>query len=247
MPIAGWFTQSRCNNQRGGALTPEEKAPIVYNRLMANFGMPEWHVLPPIDELVNTIISQNTNDRNRDIAFARLRERFPGWQEVMDAAPEEVIDCIRYAGLANQKGPRIQAVLRRISEESADFDLSFLKNQDAGEVRDWLTSFNGVGRKTASIVMLFSLGIPAFPVDTHIYRVSGRLGLRPQKMSADQAHDYLATLFPPQHYGPAHINLIQLGRRICDARKPACESCFLRDLCDFAVNQQQSDKTLNVS
>lgn len=210
----------------------KEKAGIIYDRLMERFGMPDWNHLPAVDELVNTIISQNTNDKNRDIAFARLKERFPTWDEVRDAPVDQVIECIRYAGLGNQKAPRIQAVLRAISEQAPDYDLSFLKEKDPKEARAWLTSFNGVGLKTASIVMVFSLGIPAFPVDTHIHRVSGRLGLRPEKMNADQTHDHMAALFPPEVYGPAHINLILLGRNICHAGKPDCANCPLTDICD---------------
>ena len=106
------------------------------------------------------------------------------------------------------------------------------------EARAWLTSFDGVGLKTASIVMVFSLGMPAFPVDTHIYRVSGRLGLRPEKMDVDHTHMLMLDLFPPEVYGPAHISLILLGRRLCDARKPKCSECFLSDLCDMYREQQ---------
>ncbi len=138
------------------------KAGIVYQRLIDHWGMPDWNTLPAVDELVNTIISQNTNDRNRDIAFARLKDRFPDWDSVRDAPTEDVIECIRNAGLANQKAPRIQKVLRAISETAPDYDLSFLKEKTPEEARAWLTSFEGVGLKTASIVMVFSLGMPAF-------------------------------------------------------------------------------------
>jgi endonuclease-3 len=211
----------------------KEKAGIVYDRLMEHWGMPDWNTLPAIDELVNTIISQNTNDRNRDVAFAKLKENYPTWDEVRDAPVEDVIQCIRNAGLANQKAPRIQKVLRAISAVAPDYDLSFLKEKSPEEAKKWLTSFEGVGLKTASIVMVFSLGMPAFPVDTHIYRVSGRLGLRPEKMDVNQTHELMLELFDPSLYGPAHINLILLGRRLCDARKPKCEECFLNDICDF--------------
>lgn len=207
------------------------KAMTVYDRLMEHLGMPEWKTLPAIDELVNTIISQNTNDKNRDIAFAALKSRFPTWDAVRDAPTEEVISCIRYAGLANQKAPRIRAVLREISAQSPNFDLDFLKEMPPKEARAWLTRFKGVGLKTASIVMVFSLGIPAFPVDTHIHRITGRLGLRPEKMSADETHDRMMELYPPELYGPAHINIIRFGRLICDARNPKCGECFLSDLC----------------
>jgi endonuclease III len=204
----------------------------VYGRLLAAFGLPEWRTaLAPVDELVSTILSQNTNDRNRDIAFDRLKAAFPNWEAVRDAGPDSVIECIRPAGLANQKGPRIQKVLKEISAERGTFDLSFLKGLPVEEARAWLLHFNGVGPKTASIVLQFSLDTPAFPVDTHIYRVSGRLGLRPDGMTVEQAHPHLAALFDPSTYGPAHLNLIRLGREICHARKPDCAACPLNDIC----------------
>lgn len=207
-------------------------AGAIYQRLVHAFGLPEWRdPLPAVDELVSTILSQNTNDRNRDVAFNRLRETFPTWEAVRDADPAAVIEAVRPAGLANQKGPRLQEVLRQISAERGNLDLDFLRAWPPEEVHAWLTRFNGVGPKTAAIVMVFSLGIPAFPVDTHIYRVSGRLGLRPEKMTVEQAHPHLASLFDPATYGPAHLNLIRLGREICSARKPACERCPLTDLC----------------
>lgn len=219
-------------------LDAKTKAITVYQRIIDHWGMPDWNTLPAVDELVNTIISQNTNDRNRDVAFAKLKERFPDWDAVRDAPTEEVIECIRNAGLANQKAPRIQKVLKAVSAAAPDYDLSFLKEKTPDEARAWLTSFEGVGLKTASIVMVFSLGIPAFPVDTHIYRVSGRLGLRPEKMDVDHTHMLMLDLFPPEVYGPAHISLILLGRRLCDARKPKCSECFLSDICNMYREQQ---------
>ncbi|GAP12567.1 predicted EndoIII-related endonuclease [Longilinea arvoryzae] len=212
----------------------QQRAAEVHRRLLAFYGMPEWRdPLPALDELVSTILSQNTNDRNRDLAFNNLRARFPTWEAVRDAQPGQVVEAIRIAGLGNQKGPRIQAVLRQISAERGSLDLSFLADLPVAEAMAWLTRFNGVGPKTASIVLVFSLGKPAFPVDTHIYRVTGRIGLRPEKMSVEDAHSYLAAQFPPAEYGPAHLNLIHLGREICHARKPDCPRCPLKDLCDY--------------
>jgi endonuclease-3 len=213
----------------------EEAARVVFDRLLAFYGRPEWrNPLPALDELVSTILSQNTNDRNRDQAFIALRRRFATWEEVRDAPVEEVVAAIRIAGLANQKGPRIQAVLRQITAERGNLDLGFLAGLPAEEARAWLLRFNGVGPKTAAIVLVFSLGMPAFPVDTHIYRVSRRLGLRPEAMSVEDAHPHLASLFPPEEYGPALLNLIRLGREICHARKPECGRCPLRDICPSA-------------
>lgn len=210
----------------------KQKALEVHKRLMDTFGEPIWrNPLPGIDELVSTILSQNTNDTNRDKGFNKLREKFPTWEEVRDAPEAEVIDAVRIAGLANQKGPRIQKVLRQISVERGELDIEFLKELPLEEAHAWLTKFKGVGPKTAAIVLLFSLGMPAFPVDTHIYRVSGRLGLRPAKMSVEKAHPYLERVFPPETYYAGHLNIIRLGREICKARKPLCAQCPLLDLC----------------
>lgn len=210
----------------------KQKALEVHKRLMDTFGEPIWrNPLPGIDELVSTILSQNTNDTNRDKGFNKLREKFPTWEEVRDAPEAEVIDAVRIAGLANQKGPRIQKVLRQISVERGELDIEFLKELPLEEAHAWLTKFKGVGPKTAAVVLLFSLGMPAFPVDTHIYRVSGRLGLRPAKMSVEKAHPYLERVFPPETYYAGHLNIIRLGREICKARKPLCAQCPLLDLC----------------
>jgi endonuclease-3 len=211
-----------------------DKALKIRNRLLAEYGEPVWRTkLPPVAELVSTILSQNTNDDNRDLAYNRLRQALPNWEAVRDAAPEQVIEAIRPAGLANQKGPRIQAALAQITEDHGGLDLAFLRDQHPDQVLAWLTKFKGVGPKTASIVMLFSLDLPAFPVDTHIHRVSGRLGLRPARANAEQAHDILADLFPPETYYDIHLNLIRHGRQVCQARRPRCENCFLTDLCDY--------------
>lgn len=207
----------------------------VLNRLMDFYGQPTWrNPLPPVDELVSTILSQNTNDTNRDRAFESLRLHFPTWEAVRDADPVSVVAAIRPAGLANQKGPRIQQVLREITSERGSLDLDFLKDLSLEEARAWLMKFKGVGPKTAAIVLLFSLGRPAFPVDTHIYRVTGRIGLRPEKMTVEDAHTHLEKLFPPETYYSAHLNIIRLGREICAARKPACERCPLRSVCNYA-------------
>jgi endonuclease III len=216
------------------ALEQKQTAREVHARLVAFYGLPEWRdPLPALDELVSTILSQNTNDRNRDLAYQALRRQFPSWEQVRDAPQKEVIEAIRIAGLGNHKGPRIQAVLREISAERGSLDLSFLKELPVDEARTWLTHFNGVGPKTASIVLVFSLGKPAFPVDTHVYRVSGRIGLRPEKMTVEEAHVHLASLFEPADYGPDHLNIIRLGREICHARKPECERCPLQAVCAF--------------
>ncbi|MFX0143946.1 MAG: endonuclease III domain-containing protein [Candidatus Hodarchaeota archaeon] len=215
-------------------LAPKTFALEVHQRLLNAYGQPVWRIrLPPVDELISTILSQNTQDVNRDRAFASLREAFPTWEVVRDAKLEAVIDAIKIAGLSNQKGPRIQRVLRQITEERGEINLDFLGQLPPDEARAWLLRFKGVGPKTAAIVMLFSLDIPAFPVDTHIYRVTGRLGLRPEGVNAEKAHELLGDLFPPETYYAVHLNLIRHGRQVCLARTPACGQCVLQDLCTY--------------
>lgn len=210
----------------------------VSRRLFEYFGEPDWHEpLEAVDELVCTILSQNTNDINRDIAFRALKSRYNSWQEVMDADSAELQYVIRVAGLAQQKGPNIQAALTAISEKNGAIDLDWLKDLDSEEARDWLVNLKGVGPKTAAIVMVFALGMPAFPVDTHIYRVSGRIGLRPEKLNVEKTHEYLEAIGNPADFGHLHLNLISLGRQFCLARKPKCTGCPLLDLCDYPDKQ----------
>jgi len=192
-----------------------------------------WAPIDPLDELINTILSQNTNDLNRDRAYHALRARFPAWEQVRDAPTAEVVASIRPAGLANQKGLRIQQVLRRITAERGELDLNFLRDWPTAEAKAWLTSLDGVGPKTASIVLLFALGKPAFPVDTHIHRVTGRLGLIPSGTSADKAHEILEELVPPEWYHSFHLNVIEHGRQVCKAQRPRCEQCGLQAHCVY--------------
>lgn len=210
-----------------------QRAQEIHQRLLAYFGEPEWTKRPALDELILTVLSQNTNDRNRDIAYTAMRDRYPAWEDVRSALRDDLIDTVRYAGLANQKAPRIQEILNTLYEEKGDLSLDFLNAMSPEEVFQWLISLKGVGPKTASIVMVFSLEMPAFPVDTHIYRVSGRIGLRDSAVNAEQAHSELAKLYTPNQYGHAHLLLIYLGRQICAARKPKCEQCPINDLCQF--------------
>lgn len=214
-----------------------KKALDIHRALLDYYGYPEWpNPVPPLDQLISTILSQNTNDTNRDRAFLALRRRFSTWEAVLDAEPDAVVNAIRPAGLANQKGPRIQEVLREITRQRGSLDLDFLSDLPPEQAMSWLQSFKGVGPKTASIVLLFSFGKPAFPVDTHIYRVTGRLGIRPARMSVEQAHTFLTQLFPGDTYYALHLNLIRLGREICQARKPKCPLCPLSQMCDYYQN-----------
>lgn len=221
--------------------TPHEleiKMQTVQRRLLEAYGEPAWRPpLDPVAELVSTILSQNTNDVNRDVAFDRLRARLPTWEQVRDADADVVIEAIRPAGLANQKGPRIQEALRFITREQGKLSLDFLAGWPVEDAKSWLTSIKGVGPKTAAIVLLFSLGRPAFPVDTHVHRVTKRLGLIGARTSREKAHDELEHLVAPEDYYAFHLNLIQHGRQVCSSRKPRCATCTMQDLCDYYQEQ----------
>ena len=198
------------------------------------YGYPTWRpALDPVDELVSTILSQNTSDTNRDMAFEALKQRYPSWEAVCEAPTGEVAAPIRSAGLSHQKAPRIQAALRRIAAEQGRITLDFVAEMPVEEAKAWLTGFHGIGPKTAAIILLFAFGKPAFPVDTHVHRVTKRLGLIGPKTSAEQAHRELEAIIPPDDYYPAHLNIIRHGRRVCQARRPRCEVCPLTAHCDY--------------
>lgn len=208
----------------------------IMERLEPIYGRPEARPhQDPLAELILTILSQNTADTNSGRAFTQLLRRYPSWGAIADAPPDEVIETIRLGGLAQQKAPRIQAVLRAVEARSPEMDLSFLAEVPLEEARTWLRSLPGVGPKTAACVLLFALGLPAMPVDTHVERVAKRLGLIPAKMTADRAHEALEAMVEPEDYYRFHMLLIKHGRRICIARKPACERCPLAPDCPAAV------------
>jgi len=181
----------------------------------------------PLSELVLTVLSQNTADTNSGRAFVAMMRRYPSWEAIADAPPEELVATIQFGGLAQQKAPRIQKILQAVEERSPGWDLDFLQEMELEEARTWLRALPGVGPKTAACVLLFSLGRPALPVDTHVERVSKRLGLIPAKATPEQAHELLEALVPPEDYYPFHMLLIKHGRRTCIARRPACERCPL--------------------
>jgi endonuclease-3 len=205
----------------------------IHQLLLSEYGDRPWHPRDPVASLVNTILSQNTNDVNRDQAFERLRERFPTWESVRDAPEEDLVEAIRPAGLGPTKAPRIQEALRRIQAEQGELSLEFLDDLSVEQARAWLLDLPGVGPKTAAIVLLFALGKPAFPVDTHVHRVTRRLGLIPSKTSREKAHELLEDLVPQELYYAFHLNLIAHGRDVCHARNPECERCALRDRCAY--------------
>jgi len=182
-----------------------------------------------VAELVRTILSQNTNDRNRDVAFDRLVERFDSWGAVRDAPPAEVIEALRPGGLAQTKGPRIQTILAMLGEPP---DLDWLSDAPRSEALEWLCALPGVGRKTAACVMIFSFDVPEIPVDTHVHRVGGRLGLFRPGAGLDEAHDEMMAITPPEDAYELHINLIRHGRAICRP-KPRCDECGLARMCPW--------------
>ncbi len=214
----------------------------IYELLIGEYGEPEWRQhLPPVDELVSTILSQSTSDTNRDKGFYALKERYSNWELVIDAPVEDIRDTIRPAGLANQKAPRIQNALRTVREETGEISLDFLNELSRDEAMDWLVALPGVGPKTASIVLLFAFGRPAFPVDTHVHRLTKRLGLIGPKVNADKAHGLLESMGDADTYYAYHLNLIRHGRQVCQARNPRCADCFLQEECDYFQNLDNDD------
>jgi endonuclease-3 len=185
----------------------------------------------PLEELVLTVLSQHTSDLNAERAFASLRAAFPTWDRLVGARPERVADAIRSGGLANTKAPRIQAILREVHERERDYDLSRLREMGDAEATGYLATLPGVGPKTAAVVLAFSLGREAMPVDTHVHRVTTRLGWIEPKTSAERAHRILGDLVPTELRVPVHVGLIRLGREVCKAGRPLCEDCPLFELC----------------
>jgi endonuclease-3 len=210
----------------------------IRDRLRELYGQPEWKPHGhPIAELVRTILSQNTNDLNRDLAYDRLRERFPTWVQVRDAPLSEIREAVRPAGLADTKAPSIQQALRKATVDGGEPDLDWLAEADRDEALAYLTGLPGVGRKTAACVMIFALGRPEIPVDTHVYRVGGRLGLFPERISFERAHDEMLRVVDPDDAYELHINLIRHGRAICRPQ-PRCEVCELRRMCPYYRRQR---------
>jgi endonuclease-3 len=204
----------------------------VHRRLERRFGpLAPPRRSDPLEELVLTVLSQHTSDSNAARAFESLRSRFPAWDDVVRARAAAVADAIHSGGLANVKAPRIREILREIREREGRYDLGLLRDLTDAEATAYLSSLHGVGPKTAAIVLAFSLGRNALPVDTHVHRVARRLGWVPPKASAELAHRVLEDLVAPELRVPMHVGLIRLGREICKAPRPRCEECPVSDLC----------------
>ncbi len=207
----------------------------IYRRLLRRFGeLDPPRATDPLDELVLTVLSQHTSDLNAERAFASLRAAFPTWATVVEAPAVDVADAIRSGGLANTKAPRIQAILHEVAEREGTYSLDRLRAMSDAEARDYLTSLPGIGPKTAAVVLSFALGRDAMPVDTHVHRVTRRLGIVPDKASAERADRLLHDLVPEGLRTPLHVAFIRLGREICKAPTPRCAVCPLKDLCPTA-------------
>jgi endonuclease-3 len=185
----------------------------------------------PLDVLIETILSQNTNDRNRDIAFQRLKVRFPHWEDILEAKTKSIVSAIRPGGLAEQKARRIREILHWIKGREGRLSLSFLKKMDSEEIKKTIGALKGIGPKTLHCLFLFGLGRDAFPVDTHILRIGKRLGFIPEGMNAEKAHPWMVPLIPKKRSLSLHLNLIRFGREVCKARNPQCNACFLNKEC----------------
>jgi endonuclease-3 len=217
--------------------SPPDRATVrtMLRRLRSRFGpLDPPLVRDPLEELILTVLSQNTSDVNRDRAFASLRARFPSWEEVAAARTSQIAAAIKPGGLSNVKAPRIKAILRQIEERQGSLDLSWMQHATDDEVTVYLSDLPGVGPKTVACVLAFALERPALPVDTHVYRVAERLGFFPPKTSTAGAHVILAAAVPAKGRVEFHVGLIRLGREICRAGRPRCEICPLQDLCPTA-------------
>lgn len=204
----------------------------ILDLLVGEYGGRDWQLHDdPLYVLVQTILSQNTSDVNSEQAFKSLLTSFSSWEDVASAGDGEIAASIRVGGLGGIKAKRIKQAFNEIERKQGAFDLSFLKQLPLVEARDWLKKLPGVGTKTANCVLLFSLGRPALPVDTHIFRVAKRLGLVDAKASVEQAHTVLEDLVPPEDIYQFHVLMIEHGRRVCRARRPRCLECVLRRFC----------------
>jgi len=213
----------------------------IVSTLETALGVPERVLnLDPLSCLVLTILSQNTNDKNRDTAYSRLRQHFPRWEDVMNADVAAIADAIRPGGLANQKSQRIQKILQWIHHEYGALGLDFLCELDPQETIDKFTQLKGIGVKTISVVMMFSCGIDIFPVDTHVHRICRRLGLVPEKASAEKTFWLMQPLVPDGKSYSLHKNFLKLGRSICLARRPNCPLCPIAEFCNFYLSIQKA-------
>jgi endonuclease III len=187
----------------------------------------------PLEGLIQTILSQHTSDVNSERAFDNLRQVYPTWELVYNAPLADIIEAIKRGGLANTKAARIQSVLGQVYKDTGNYSLDFLEEKTTDEAMTYLGQFHGVGPKTIACVLMFCMGRPVLPVDTHVFRVSHRLGLIDAKIGEAKAHDALQAMVPDEKVYAFHVHLIRHGRLVCQAQQPKCEACCLSYLCDF--------------
>ncbi len=215
-------------------MPPLSTIPHIIERLEDAYGAPYWRPrYNPVSELVYTILSQNTSDKNSLPAFQKLREIFPKWEDILEAPEIEIGEAIRSGGLWQVKAPRIKQILQQIWELRGALELDFLKDMPLGVARDWLMTLPGVGPKTAACVLLFSLGLPALPVDTHVHRVSWRLGLIEKSVSREKSHEVLEAMVTKDDIYRFHVLFVQHGRQTCKAQRPRCPWCVVREVCGY--------------
>ena len=204
----------------------------ILGLLQREYGPIDWQIdRDPVSTLMATVLSQNTSDANSKRAFHSLIAAFGSWEAVAEASVDEIAQSIKLGGLAEVKAKRIKLILQEIRELQSCLDLSFLRGLPLPEAKSWLRQLPGVGPKTAGCVLLFSLGRPALPVDTHVFRVAKRLGLINSKVSPEQAHELLESVVPPENIYAFHVHMVEHGRRICKAQRPRCHLCALQGLC----------------
>ena len=204
----------------------------IIELLQKEYGSITWRSrTDPLSELIMTLLSQNTSDHNSSRAFDSLLSKFGSWQAVAGGNVEDIAEAIKLGGLAQVKAPRIKQILEQIRLQRGSLDLRFLKRMSVDEAKEWLLSLPGVGPKTAACVLLFSLGKPVLPVDTHIHRVAKRLGLIDSRVSAEKAHEILGEMVPAKDVYQFHIHMIEHGRRVCKAQRPRCNECVLLKVC----------------
>ncbi|MBN2000289.1 endonuclease III [candidate division KSB1 bacterium] len=196
------------------------------------FGVPQWNGRGnPLSSMIKTILSQNTNDKNRDMAYHRLKERYPDWSLLLDEPTSDIADTIRPAGLANQKSERIQKFLHWIVERTGELNLDFLCEMQPDHAIETFTQLKGIGIKTIAVVLMFTCGVDIFPVDTHVHRICRKLNLVPENASAEKTHFLMQPLVPDGKSFSLHMNFLKLGRTICKARQPLCGKCPIAHLC----------------
>lgn len=204
-------------------------APLLEER----YGRKHWKKHDGMDELISCILSQSTTDANRDRGFEALKAQYPTWDQAHHAPVDELVETIRPAGLANTKAPYIQGSLAGIFEERGEYNIDFIEDMSVEDAKSWLQNLPGVGPKTAAIVLCFAYNRAAFPVDTHVHRVGKRIGLLPDKISANKAHEHMEAIIPPEEYYAFHLQLIYHGRAVCKARSPKCEDCPIQKFCNY--------------